>query len=152
MLEVLDAILNLVEPGGVLDASHRRTSLADVVVDHRGAEPAETWEGNTLYGSVAIDGHGAPDFADREDFVVELVRVFDASDEEKEQERLRSISEAIDDAAHDYISILDANRAGGDGRPWTYLTSITIDWERMRRINERGFAARVTGWRHREPA
>ena len=151
MLDALDAILTLVEPGGTTDpATDRRTATSGVVVDHRGETPAEVWDANTLYGQIISDAHQPPDLTDREDFVVELVRVLASADEETQQRRLRSVSDDLDDAAHAYIAILDANRARGVGRPWEYLTTIVVDWDRLRRFNERAIAIRITGWRYRE--
>ena len=153
MLDVVDAILNLVEPGGVLNAdTSRRVATSEVVVDHNGAEPFTTWDPNALYGYIVTDTHRPPDFADREDFVVEIVRVADSTAEETQQRRLRDVSEQLDDSAHDYAGILDQNRSRGTGRPWDYITVASIDWDRLRRINERAVAIRITGWRYREAA
>ena len=154
MLDVLDAVLTLLEPGGAIDpATGLRTATSGTTVDHSGAAPYELeFAPNRLYGWVASDRHENWEAGDppsvRERFALTLLFVIDSGDEQAQGRRLRSVSEALDYRAHAYMTLVEQNKApkSDSALPWSELTG-EITPDTTRGFNVRGVGLRLSGWR-----
>jgi hypothetical protein len=144
VLDVTDALLALLEP-----------APSTVVKDDTAERPFE-WVANTLYAYPVTDVHVDPETGAvptvRENFTVEMVFVADHAGEEAKRERDRDVSVLLDAKAHAYADILARNSTRGAGRPWDYARVASVDWDRLRQIDVRGVAVRITGWRYVEVA
>lgn len=144
MLDAVDALRELLEPPGT-------TVLKDDT-----AERPFNWAANTLYIYPVSDLHADADVGNpptiRENFAIEAVYVADSQGEESKKERLRSVSTALDTKAHAYAAILANARFRGTGRPWEDARVTSVDWDRLRQLDVRGVAVRITGWRYKEAA
>jgi hypothetical protein len=158
ILETLDAILTMLEPGGAIDpGTDLRTSTSGVVVDHSGEEPFRTdFAPNVLYGRPVADEHqrqgvgGATTTPEVERFTLELSYVVDSQAEYDAKRRKRSVSDALDGKAHDYAALIRRNRSrydDGTPAPWHDLNLSGLDWSRLRSLNVRGVTLRLTGYR-----
>lgn len=155
MLDVLDALLTLVEPGGTVDASTSlRTSTSGTVVDHVGARPfGVDLDPDRLYGWLVQDRHAEvfeagdpPSY--REEFGFTLMYVAE-TDEQARSRRSRAVSEVLDARAHSYLGLVAANPVR-DGL-WTDLWG-ELDPSAVLGFSVRGFALRMNGWRYRQPS
>ena len=153
MLDVLDAVLTLLEPGGAVDGTTGlRPATSGVSVDHNGARP---WQvelaPGTLYGWPGADRHRVFELGDppseREEFQLELLYVAESGEQAKSRMQ-RAISSAIDTKAHEYAAVVAANKApkSDAGLPWSEL-NLEINPDTVRGFNVRGVGLRLTGWR-----
>jgi len=155
VLDVLDAVLSLVEPGGDIDLeTGLRAAASGTVVDHSGARPFDLeFDHDYLYGWVNDDRHVTAETGDppsiRENFTLELIYAADSQGEQAASRRLRSVSEVIDAKAHEYLALIAANVAYGDA--WQDLTG-QINPDTIRGFNVRGVGLRLTGYRYKEAA
>lgn len=145
MLDVIDALRALLEP-----------SPSTVTKDDTLERPFD-WKANTLYLYPVLDMHVDPESgvppSVRENFTLEAVYVADSLGEESRKERNRAVSVALDAKAHAYADILAQNSTrAGSTRPWDYIRVASVDWDRLRQLDVRGVAVRITGWRYREVA
>ena len=147
-MDVLDAILETVEPGGAMNpdtAIRRATSGTEV--DHTGARPFSIDLGpERLYGWLTEDRHLTFETgpAYRENFAFSLLLVLPAG-EQADAQRSRSLSEAIDTRAHLLLDRIAANATAG---PWMELGG-GIDDAALTGFSVRGIGLRVSGWRYR---
>lgn len=159
ILETLDALLTLLEPGGAIDAAtDLRTATSTVVVDHSGEEPFRTdFAPNRLYGRPIRDEHrrqgvgGASTTPEEEHFTLEVSFVAATESEYEAKRYLRSISQTLDNKAHGYAALIRRNRSryeGGTPAPWHDLNLAGIDWTRLRSLSVRGVTLQLTGYRH----
>lgn len=150
MIDVVDAVLNLLEAGGAVDPkTSLRKATSGIVVDHTAERPPQTaFSKGYLYCYPVQDDHRAPDLGKREDFVIEALYIADRADEEAQLTARREVSVELDTKAHAYSDVIDANRTRAAARPWDYLTLASINWDRLRSFNVRGVALRITGWRY----
>lgn len=152
MLDVLDAVLNLLEPGGAVDPeTSLRAATSGTTVDHTGARPYQVeFAPDTLYAWPGPDRHRVVELGDppseREEFTLELLYVATSSSEQAKSRRLRSVSEAVDTRAHEYMARVAANKAPRTGLPWSELGG-EINPDTIRGFNVRGVGLRLTGWR-----
>lgn len=151
MLDVIDALLTLLEPGGVVDPdSALRTATSGTVVDHTGARPYQVeFSPNTLYAWPGADRHrvteaGNPP-SEREEFTVEVLYVATSSSEQARSKRLREVSADVDARAHEYMAIVAANKAHAGG-VWADLGG-EVNPDTIRGFNVRGVGLRLNGWR-----
>jgi len=144
VLDIIDAILELLEPDPT------------VVGKDTTAERPFDWAPNTLYVYPVLDIHADGDMGDppsiRENFTVDAIYVADGQGEEATRTRSRDVSLELDAKAHAYADILAAARFRGPGRPWEDARVTSVDWDRLRQIDVRGVAVRITGWRYKEAA
>lgn len=153
MLDLIDDLLELLEPGGAMDAvTGIRTATSGTSVDHTGAQPFELeFAPDRLYAWPGRDSHETFEAGDppsiRERFEVIAYYVADSGDEQAASRRLRSVSTALDTKAHAYMAIVAANQAPtGPGAPWGNLGG-EINPDVVRGFDVRGVALRLTGWR-----
>jgi hypothetical protein len=115
-----------------------------------------TSRSNTLYVYPITGLLGEPDVGDppslREDFVVEAVYVADNQGEEANRRRSRDVSVELDAKAREYTDLLARNPFRDGTHPWEHARVTSVDWDRLRQLDVRGIAVRVTGWRYRETA
>lgn len=157
MIDVIDALMLLLEPGGSIDPTNSlRTTTSGVIAVHTAARPPQPeMTPNHLYCYPVADRHvtiGAGDPPDeREEFTVEALLVVDREDEEPKLTARRDVSSTLDTKAHAYLAAVNANRPrNGAVAPWEYLTSASVDWDRLRSFAVRGVPLRVSGWRNTE--
>lgn len=159
LLETVDALLVLLEPGGAIDtATDLRPATSGVIVNHSGEDPFRTdFAPNTLYGKPLRDAHrpiesgGATTTPDWESFTLELTYVVDSKVEYDAKRSIRAVSAALDDKAHAYAATLRRNRSryeNGSAAPWHDVYIAGIDWTRMRSLGVRGIVLQLTGRRH----
>jgi len=158
VIEVVDAVAELLEPWTPSEPMERdgsRTVVAQsgVTVDLNSTEPT-VWRPNTLYLWVESDTHNLAGVGnppeEREDFTITAIYVLDAGDEEAKQRRTRSVSEGLDQKAHEYAAAIAANRskyAAGGPAPWQHLQSV-LDNDLLRAFNVRGIGLRIEGYRY----
>ena len=151
MLDVLDRVLELLEPGGELDPeTSTRMSTSGTTVDHTGAQPFNLeFQPDWLYAWPGRDLHETLEAGDppsiRERFELHLVYIGDSGGEQAISRRLRAVSDALDAKAHAYLGRVAANQAPRGGL-WSDLgAELTPDT--IRGFNVRGAALRLTGWR-----
>ena len=140
MIDVVDAMVALVEP------------TPGVARDGKAAAPY-SYQPNTVYGwvdahSQAIVGTGEEggwgEIEER--FSVRIVFVADNAGEEAAHERDRSVSEALDKKADEYLKALTRNQAGV---PWDTLTAVVADHDFVRQLELRGISILASGYRLR---
>lgn len=152
MLDVLDAILNTIEPGGAIGADDWRPSTSGTKVDHAGAKPFEVeMEPDRLYGWLIEDRHsifevGNPP-SQREDFAFSVLYVAEAG-EQARQRRGRALSAALDGRAHLYLERLAA--LVSNVPTWEHLTG-ELDSDTVQGFSVRGFGLRLEGHRYFAP-
>lgn len=148
MLDVLDAILNVGEPGGAVDpATSLRTATSGATVDHTGARPfsidlvADRW-----FAWLLEDVHRNPETgpAVREDFAFAVLYVDDAG-EQAAQVRSRATSQQMETRAHGFLDRLAAQQANAT---WLDIRG-AIDRAVITGFSVRGIGLRVSGWRYR---
>ena len=138
---VCDALMVLLEPAG-----------SSVVRDDAFAEPLiYNVAKATLFGwQSGMDDHrpsGPP--TEEEHFQFSFAYVVPAAGELRAKKRGRTTSIALDQKAHDYLSIINANRSrspAGVAHPWNHLRG-SIDHDYLRPLRARGFLLVVAGWR-----
>lgn len=154
MLDVIDALLNLLEPGGAMDAETAlRTATSGTTVDHTAARPYQVeFQPNTLYAWPGPDRHvvteaGNPP-SEREEFTLELLYCATSSSEQAKSQALRAVSAVVDAKAHAYMAVVAANKAPSSNpdAPWSELRG-EINPDTIRGFNVRGVGLRLTGWR-----
>lgn len=159
LLETVDAILVLLEPGGAIEAAtDLRPATSGVVVDHTGEDPFRTdFSPNRLYGKPLRDEHrrqgvgGAVTTPEEEHFTIEVTFTAASEAEYGAKRYLRSVSQTLDNKAHAYAAIVRRNRSryeDGTPAPWHDLNLAGIDWARMRSLSVRGVVLQLTGYRH----
>lgn len=155
MLDVIDAVLNLIEPGGEMDpATALRVADSGTTVDHSGA-PAYDHEGDTdhLFAWPSSDRHETMEIGDapsiRELFAIDLGYVVASQGEEAQQRRSREVSAAIDDRLHAYLGLVAAN-VELPGK-WESLLG-EINQAVIRGFSVRGAGLRLSGWRYLQGA
>lgn len=155
MLDVLDGVLILVEPGGVIDPDTSiRPATSGTTVDHSGAAAFNLeFDPDRLYGWPTADRHEVFEAGDppseRERFTLDLLYVADSRGEQAASRRLRSVSEAVDAKAHGYLALIAAHKALGT--LWDDLRG-EINPDTIRGFNVRGVGLRLTGWRYLQGA
>jgi len=142
MIEVLDAVLELLEPDG-----------SGVRRDHSAAPPFD-YQPKTLYGWVSDDTQdifstGVPQPCVQENF--ELSLIYSGVDDADQAARLKSraLSVELDTKAAAYAAAISANRsryANGTPAPWQHLTA-RIDHDLVADRDVRGIGMRVRGYR-----
>jgi hypothetical protein len=143
--DLIDALVALVEP----------TPAATLAIDHTCAEPIDptgyfnqvtTDTLATLYCYPSSrDVHepvGSP--CDRELFEVTLLYVVDDEGEQQSQQRSRAVSDELDAKAHAYLGVVRDNRST---TVWSHITG-AVDYDEVRRLQVRGIAVRVSGYRY----
>jgi hypothetical protein len=153
MLELIDELLNVIEPGGVMDATTGlRTSTSGTTVHHTGARPFQTeFAPDSVFAWLTADRHGTFEVGNppsvREDFVVTVLFVAESGEQAREVPS-RAVSTVVDAKAHAYLERIAANQSrvgfwqdiGGE-----------INAESMRGFDVRGAGLRVSGWRYLWP-
>jgi hypothetical protein len=154
VLDIVDAVLHLIEPGGSVSAETAlRTATSGTVVDHTGARPFEVEQSdNHLFAWPVTDRHEVFEAGDppstRERFALTLMYVADAS-EQARAKRLREVSVALDAKSHLYLSRIAVSRTPPDGSPlpWSELAG-EVNPDTIRGFNVRAVGLRVSGWRY----
>jgi hypothetical protein len=152
MLGLVDALLELVEPFGspgptpdqdfgASGTKRDRTAAEPFVFDTRPDTvfAFESEDRRDTFGTTA-NGQGE----DMVRFVIEVVYVADSGMEEPQEMRTRSVSEKIDAKRQQYVEAVRRVRSGAD---WSHLQA-SVDVDFIRAYSVRGFALRLTGWRH----
>ena len=154
MLQLVDSLLELVEPGADPQPSWATADFdaaaSGTKRDRTGAEPF-VFDGrpDTLFGfEIDDDRRGTAGVSsgageDLVRFAVELVYVADSGLEEAEQLRRRSVSSAIDAKRELYVARIRAVRSGAS---WQDLRC-AVDVDYVRSWQVRGFALRLYGYR-----
>lgn len=142
MIDVIDALVELLEPAGpgrILD------------VDDSAAQPNE-WKPNTLYGFPVADrfeqaGTGAIDRAGEiiERFEIRLVLTAPNPGEEPSGGRDRDVSLKLDSKADEYLTAIVTHETG---QAWDNLTA-TVDHDWLRQFEIRGVSLVCSGYRFR---
>jgi hypothetical protein len=150
VLDVLDSLLELAEPGGEIDpASSLRVATSGSHVDHTGARPlAIDLDADCWYGWLLSDRHetfevGNPP-SEREVFAFAVLYVA-ASSEQAKEARSREVSDLIDGRAHGFLGRLAGKRSN---LPVWSEAEGAIDQAIITGLSVRGVGLRVTGYRY----
>jgi len=153
MLEVIDGVLNLIEPGGVIDpVTDIRPATSGTSVDHAAAKPFEVeFEVDRLYAWPGSDRHvtmesGRPPSI-QERFTIDLAYVVASLGEQARARRRRSVSAAIDTKLHAYLAVIADNVQFG--ALWDDLAG-EINPDVIRGFDVRAGGIRLTGRRYLE--
>lgn len=141
MIEVVDALRELVEPTDPVDETH---SLYGTKLDRAAARPFE-WEADTFYAFEESSAHVSIGTGEvREDFTIFLVYCAGGNGEESLLKRSRETSEALDERRTRYMDAL-RHSAGRPGL-WAYVLGSSLP-EYLRQFEIRGVAVRAVGYR-----
>lgn len=151
MLDVIDAALNLIEPGGTMNPDTAlRTATSGTTVDHTGAKPIEVeFDVDRLWAWSGIDRHetmeaGRPSSV-RERFTIDLMYVVASGGEQAKTLRSRAVSLVLDAKAHTYLGIVAVNVALAGA--WESMLG-EINPDVIRSYDVRGIGLRLNGWRY----
>jgi hypothetical protein len=141
MIEVIDALRELLEPTDAIDESR---SENDVILDRSCAQPFE-FVANTLYAWEELRRQVPAGTGEiREDFEIRFVYVSKAS-EEAGSKRNRDVSIALDAKADGYLELI---RNFANIPPWdSGNIQATVDADMIRQLEVRGIGIRVIGYR-----
>lgn len=153
MLDLIDALRDMLEPPAVppvtrvVKGETQDQAASDTWRDLSGAEPFEYMKAaDTLFlfewgPDVRALAGASP--SDLERFAIQAVYVADSGDEEAQQRRKRSVTQALDARRELYAARIRQHRSA---QTWSHL-ECTIDGDYVRGFEIRGFALRISGWR-----
>lgn len=150
MLDVVDAIRNLLEPTpGAVTVHDNAAAPLDAEVDIA-ANEQHLWVW-LVEDTHELSGAGNPP-EEREVFEIDAMYITVDSGEREQGKRLRSVSQSLDTKLHAYTALIAANRsryANGTRAPWDHLATSVSSLEDYRGLDARGFVLRITGYRNR---